>query len=390
MVKNTPDRKRSRIDLVFGDKPRSPRFKVSEIAPSEEGWSTGLRGRRGREGYSKKRPMAHEQFLAMARLLVRYKKEVTELAEKLIREKNGNALSEKYEAFRSRFGEPDDLCVLHEWLRLKVESAELGSLFNFFSMPQALDLVHEMFHAHMGLAFSLAKYCVFNRIKSLALEDIIQFANIGLLEAIARFDPERGFRFSTYASWWIRQVIDRGYTNTGHCIRIPVHAFYQHRLLSILAQKEGLDLDRERAEAIERLAFLTAKKGSSVKRRKKCIAQVLEMVEKTQRFSSLDQISDGAGQRLIDTVADESILPADILLEARQFEDRIVNIARDMLAIGYPKGWKVITHRFGLDGESPKTLVEVALMFHLTHERIRQIEYRALKMIRAALKRSNV
>ncbi len=222
----------------------------------------------------------------------------------------------------------------------------------------------QMIQANLRLVVRIAKdYDNFG----LSLMDLISEGNFGLIKAVERFDPDKGGKLSTYASWWIKQAIKRALATSGKTIRLPVHMVDRIAQMRRVTNQLAAELGREPHNEEIAMAMEIP------------LAKVVHMKSVANRAASLDQpVGEEGDATLGDLVKDESERTPFETLRGKSDNDEIAT----MLAALEPREAEILTHRFGLNGESPLTLEEVGELFKLTRERVRQLQQSALMQLR--------
>ena len=251
-------------------------------------------------------------------------------------------------------------------------SAEEEVYFSRLSLKGDEAARNRMIESNLRLVVKISRRYV-NR--GLALLDLIEEGNLGLIRAVEKFDPERGFRFSTYATWWIRQTIERAIMNQTRTIRLPIHVVKELNVYLRAARELTQKLDHEPTPT------------EIAQRVQKPVADVERMLRLNERVTSVDiPVGYSSERTVVDTIPEVHDSDPARLLQASDLNRRIDGWLDDLSE----NHREVLARRFGLRGHDVCTLEQVGREIGLTRERVRQIQVEALKRLREIMEKQGL
>jgi len=272
---------------------------------------------------------------------------------------------EEKDLMRAYFDSMGDIEVLS-----REEEAELGKILfkKKYSSFEYIEAREKLIKHNLRLVVNIAKHYIG---KGLSLEDLIQEGNIGMITAVKKFDYRKGYKFSTYATWWIRQNITRSLIDKARIIRLPVHVVEFYNRIAKVTKEIFQEIQQEPTTS-----QIAEKLGIPKEKIENLYDYIKDPISLSEIVGSGDSLDDEI--KIEDFIVDKNSLSPDIEAEKKQRTEYILKILKTLT----PNQEKVIRKRFGIGEEKDCTLEKIGAEMHITRERVRQIEFKALKILK--------
>ena len=222
----------------------------------------------------------------------------------------------------------------------------------------------KLIESNLRLVVNIAKRYMH---RGMALADLVEEGNLGLIHSVGKFDPELGYRFSTYSTWWIRQTIERGLMNQARTVRLPVHVVKEMRVIMRIDRENFTDTGLPITSA--HLAQITQKTRADIER--------LKLLNEPT-FSADAPLTEGAADFFVDSLRGSRDREPDRVVQLEARNEALVRWLQCLT----PRQYEIIVRRFGLDGHDEETLDKIGEDVGVTRERVRQIQIESLRLLR--------